>query len=86
MVIGMEQGLMGMCVGERRRLVIPPHLGYGERGVGKTLSPSPHTHMHTLGYTKGGETQTVIAKLFITTLYHNALSLITTYFIEQTLD
>jgi len=35
-VLGMEQGLMGMCVGEKRNLVIPPHLAYGERGVGKT--------------------------------------------------
>lgn len=32
-VPGMEDGLLGMCVGEKRHLVIPPHLGYGERGV-----------------------------------------------------
>uniref|UniRef100_A0A665UDA7 peptidylprolyl isomerase n=1 Tax=Echeneis naucrates TaxID=173247 RepID=A0A665UDA7_ECHNA len=32
-VPGMEDGLMEMCVGEKRHLVIPPHLGYGERGV-----------------------------------------------------
>uniref|UniRef100_A0A8K9VD36 peptidylprolyl isomerase n=1 Tax=Oncorhynchus mykiss TaxID=8022 RepID=A0A8K9VD36_ONCMY len=32
-VPGMEEGLKEMCVGERRHLVIPPHLGYGERGV-----------------------------------------------------
>ncbi|KAG7457828.1 hypothetical protein MATL_G00231390 [Megalops atlanticus] len=32
-VPGMEMGLKDMCVGEKRTLIIPPHLGYGERGV-----------------------------------------------------
>ncbi|XP_069777157.1 peptidyl-prolyl cis-trans isomerase FKBP9-like isoform X2 [Narcine bancroftii] len=32
-VIGMDMGLTDMCVEERRTIIIPPHLGYGERGV-----------------------------------------------------
>lgn len=31
---GMDEGLLGVCIGERRRIVVPPHLGYGEKGRG----------------------------------------------------
>lgn len=29
---GLEKGLSGMCVGERREVVVPPHWGHGENG------------------------------------------------------
>lgn len=29
-----DQGLLDMCIGEKRTLTIPPSLGYGDRSTG----------------------------------------------------
>ena len=36
---GWDQGVAGMRVGGRRRITIPPHLGYGDRGAGNVIKP-----------------------------------------------
>jgi peptidylprolyl isomerase len=48
-IAGWDQGVQGMKVGGRRELVIPPHLGYGQRGAG--------------GVIKGGETLIFVVDL-----------------------
>ncbi|GMX58450.1 MAG: hypothetical protein MCSN_1040 [Candidatus Microsyncoccus archaeolyticus] len=37
---GWEQGLIGMKVGEKRKLTIPPELGYGSSGAGGVIPPN----------------------------------------------
>ncbi|KAL1892905.1 Peptidyl-prolyl cis-trans isomerase fpr2 [Sporothrix stenoceras] len=31
---GWDQGLLDMCIGEKRTLTVPPEYGYGQRGIG----------------------------------------------------
>ncbi|XP_063244991.1 peptidyl-prolyl cis-trans isomerase FKBP14 [Bacillus rossius redtenbacheri] len=41
---GWDQGLLDMCVGEKRKLTIPPELGYGDRGAGSVIPGGATLH------------------------------------------
>ena len=36
---GWDEGLLNACNGEKRRLTIPPSLGYGDKGAGTVIPP-----------------------------------------------
>jgi peptidylprolyl isomerase len=48
-IAGWDQGVAGMKVGGRRRIIVPPALGYGDQGAG--------------GVIKGGETLVFVVDL-----------------------
>ncbi|CAG9761732.1 unnamed protein product [Ceutorhynchus assimilis] len=41
---GWDEGLKEMCVGEKRQLTIPPHLGYGDKGAGNVIPGKATLH------------------------------------------
>ena len=43
-IAGWDEGVLSMKVGGRRKLVIPPALGYGARGVGGVIPANAELH------------------------------------------
>lgn len=39
-IAGIERAIMGLPAGSYREVIIPPHLGYGEKGLGDRIPPN----------------------------------------------
>lgn len=37
---GWDQGLLGMCESEKRRLIVPPEMAYGDEGFDTMIPPN----------------------------------------------
>jgi len=62
---GWDQGLMDMCVGEKRTLIVPPALGYGANGAGNDI-PGGATLKFTvecIGIEEGKEAENLFATI-----------------------
>lgn len=53
---GWDQGVLGMCIGEKRKLTIPSHLGYGKQGAGNVIPPDATLYFTTELVSINGET------------------------------
>ena len=57
MIPAWDLGLLDMCVGELRELIVPPAYGYGDMPVGDTIPPKAILVFYvTLGQIQDGDT------------------------------